>query len=84
MIIEIINKTDGSVRAHAAGCRDIGRETTRGEEHWTEEHATKRDAYLEYNADFIYEADGDESNGYVIDFAPCCNAMPAGGYPYGK
>lgn len=80
MKVTLINKSDGSVRAHAAGCRDIKRES----KHFldtvlpAEEYDTKREVFLDYNQDFIDEADGDESNSYSIDFAPCCNSLPEG------
>lgn len=78
----IITRGDGTVEGHRAGCRDIARSITSDgmfgdDSPWTEEFTSKRDAFLAYNADFIAEADGDESNTYEIRWLPCADFLPA-------
>lgn len=68
MEITIINKTDGSVRAHRAGCRDIAREARGNNDSFVLGTFTSEDEVVtNYNADFDKDTDG----WYDIDFAPC-------------
>jgi hypothetical protein len=72
--ITIINNPDGSVEAHAKGCRDIARKGKRFLADSFDMTATsERQVFLDYNADFIEENDGDEENTYPIHFLPCCD-----------
>lgn len=61
------------VQAHKAGCRDLTKHSSL--DSYTEEYASKREAFLDYNEDFIEE--DDENNAWTIDFAPCCKGLPA-------
>lgn len=72
--ITIINRTDGGVTAHRAGCRDIERETrgTHADHFEMGTFATQREVTECYNADFDEVEDG----WYVIDFKPCVH-LPA-------
>lgn len=74
-IINSIGKFD--VEAHKPGCRDIAKKSDGSmPEPWVIEIETQREAFLEYNEDFIAEADGDESNGWHIEFFPCTGKVP--------
>lgn len=64
------------VEAHKPGCRDIKKKSDGSMAPWILEVETQRDAFLEYNEDFIADADGDESNGYHIEFFPCTGNIP--------
>jgi hypothetical protein len=76
--VTLINKTDGTVDGHKAGCADIKRGKNHADTPWTFDVGTKRDAFLEYNADFIDEADGDRyAATYAINWLPCANHVPA-------
>lgn len=76
--ITLINCADGSVEAHRTGCADIlrGRRSAHDEVLAPEAWDTKRECFLDYNADFIAEADGDESNTYQINWKPCTDFLP--------
>lgn len=79
--IALLNMRDGSVAGHRAGCADVNRAIRSGKADfdagaWEFSVATKREAFLEYNVDFIREADGDESNSYSIHWLPCANHVP--------
>lgn len=75
--ITLINLTDGTVDGHAAGCADIKRRTrNHADEPWTFAVATKHDAWLEYNTDFL--AEGEESGQYDINWLPCAKHVPQG------
>jgi hypothetical protein len=78
MQVTVITDAYGSVTAHKAGCRDVARETAphKHADHYTEEYASQRQVFLDYNADFIAEADGDEYNCYEIRFLPCTEGLP--------
>jgi hypothetical protein len=77
--IETLNRADGSVDGHRAGCRDIARiaKAERLDRSGSWKVTSKRQASLDYNADFIAEADGDEAVGYVINWLPCADHVPA-------
>lgn len=78
MEITIINDVRGKadVVAHRAGCthikQDLNKSTTGGV--YTQEYASKREAFLDYNADFIY--DDDEDDAYAIHWEPCTADLP--------
>jgi hypothetical protein len=78
--VSLINRADGSVDGHRAGCADVARivKKERTDAPWTFEVASKREAFLDYNDDFIAEADGDETNTYAINWLPCADHVPAG------
>lgn len=74
--ITLITMHDGSVAGHKAGCADIAKAKDLGDgEPWTFSVANKREAFLEYNVDFI--AEGGEENAWVIDWRNCANHVPA-------
>lgn len=75
MDITIINGRYGEVIAHRTGCRDIAKDALHCET-FNETTTSKREAFLDYNADFIGEADGDESNAYPIEWKPCTDDLP--------
>jgi hypothetical protein len=77
--VELLNRADGSVDGHRHGCADIARiaRKERIDRSGSWEVTSKRQAFLDYNADFIEEADGDESNTYEINWLPCADHVPA-------
>lgn len=75
MKLTIVNEHDGSVSAHKAGCKDLVKARVQGLDRYTEEYASQRAAYLDYNQDFIAEAGGDEAAGWPIDFKNCCSGL---------
>lgn len=78
MDLIIINGNGGNdhdVAAHRAGCQDVAK-ATRGHDFFKESHATKRDAWLDYNSDFL---DEDETGGWDIHFHNCTAGLPSGG-----
>ena len=85
--VTLANMTDGTVQGHKAGCRDLTTSRTRkgrsvrvvAESLWTIEVETKRDAFLDYNADFLAEGQ-DEDDVYQIEWAPCTDEVPAVDY----
>ena len=73
-IINSIGKFD--VEAHKPGCRDIAKKSDGSmPEPWIVEIETQREAYLEYNADFIEES-GEEDGHWHIEFFPCTGKVP--------
>lgn len=68
---------DADVMVHRAGCRDISKYTRSFPRHdmFTEEHDSKRSAWLEYNADFL----GEEGGAYELTFYPCTAGLEDGG-----
>jgi len=68
--ITTITNRNGTVEAHAAGCKDIKSKMDRHADSFTEETASQLDAFLSYNQDFI--AEGGMENGHDIRFLPCC------------
>jgi hypothetical protein len=76
MQISILTMRSGStdVEGHRAGCADIAKKVRarKCEEPWTADWSSKREAFLDYNSDFIAEADGAEDNCWVITWLPCC------------
>jgi len=79
--ITLVNRADGTIDGHKPGCRDIARAAKAdgifGDQHpWTFAVASKRDAYLEYNSDFIAET-GEEEGHWEISWLPCTNHVPA-------
>ena len=82
--VTLANMTDGTVQGHKAGCRDLTTSRTRKggrrvevQSEWTFETETKRDAFLDYNADFLAEGQ-EEDEVYQIEWAPCADHVPAG------
>lgn len=79
MNITVIN-TDSGATVHRTGCRDIARDLKRHglgpypADHYVEEATTKREAWLDYNADFI--AEGGEENAWPFHWAPCTKDLP--------
>jgi hypothetical protein len=80
MKISILTMSGGptDVEGHRAGCADIARKVNarKCDQPWTEDWPSKRAAFLDYNCDFIAEADGDESNSWTITWLPCADALP--------
>ncbi|ALY08875.1 hypothetical protein GALAXY_31 [Arthrobacter phage Galaxy] len=75
MKLVIINGNGGNdhdVAAHRADCQDVAK-ATRGHDFFTEEHESKRAAWLDYNADFLAEG------AWPIHFHACTRGLPAGG-----
>lgn len=86
--IETLNRADGSVDGHRAGCADIARiakkERIDRSGSWTV--TSKLQAWADYNADFIGEcydhetcdeAHGQCANAYTINWLPCADHVPA-------
>lgn len=79
-----MSEGDYDVAIHRFGCRDIKRAVNKGghtRDYFVEEIESKRDHWLDYNADFIEE--GGESNAWPMHFYPCTDGLPDGG-EYGK
>lgn len=72
--VQLVNMTDGSVCGHKAGCSDLKKLAQRHDVLPVEEIATKHDAWLDYNSDFLAEGSG----AYDIDWKACANHVPAG------
>lgn len=68
-------RTD-EVQAHSPKCADLTKKNLRNQTAYTLEVASQREAFLDYNEEFIADADGDESNGWPIRFLPCCGDIP--------
>lgn len=85
--IALVNMWDGSVQGHKAGCADLKRKAhLHGDEPWTFEVASKNEAWLNYNSDFLPEcydhSECDEANSrcanaYDIHWLPCADHVPA-------
>lgn len=77
--VVIQNMTDGTVQGHIAGCSDIGKrkrgKANPSDEPWELGVTSKRDAYLEYNSDFIAES-GTEEGHWEIEWLPCADSVP--------
>lgn len=77
MKITLINDAGPTgVEAHGAGCRDIAKKVGTGMfklDHYTEEYASKHEAWAEYNSDFNEEETGGTWN---IHWMPCTNGIP--------
>ena len=85
--VETLNRADGSVDGHAAGCADIAKVAKRerldrsGEQQVSSKYAAWRD----YNSDFIAEHEhdgcdidkGECGNAYDINWLPCADHVPA-------
>ena len=72
--LTIVNEYDGTVSAHKAGCRDLGKARSQRLDMYTDSYSTKREVFLDYNADFL--ADGtDEEYCHPIDFKNCCTKL---------
>ena len=75
--------TDGhnghDVTVHKAGCRDIKKDANPRNwfplEVWVEEFESKRELWLNYNADFLAEGSG----AWQIHFMACTAGLPDGG-----
>lgn len=82
--VTIANMIDGSVTGHKTGCADLKKDKV--DSSYDLEVATKRDAWEDYNEDFIPECWTHEgcdvqagrcSNSHSIDWAPCANHVPS-------
>ena len=65
---------DYDVSVHKAGCADVPK-AIRGHDHFTEDFDSKRELWLDYNADFLAEGSG----AWAIHFYPCTKGLPDGG-----
>lgn len=76
--IALVNIADGSVQGHKAGCADLHRGALRkhADDVWEFEVATKHDAWVSYNIDFLNE--GPESGQYSIEWKNCSKHVPQG------
>jgi hypothetical protein len=84
--IVLINMADGSVAGHGAGCGDIKRNSgSYADAPWGLSVATKHEAWVAYNSDFLAEcyddANHDEAagvchNAYTIHWLPCAAHVP--------
>lgn len=75
MNLTLIN-TDGNVIVHDANCADIKKDLRSAfgqRDHYSFEYASKFEAWLDYNADFLEEGSG----GWELEFKPCCK-LPVG------
>lgn len=84
--IETLNRADGSVDGHRAGCADIARiaKKERLDRSGSWDVSSKKQAWEDYNADFIAECEADdpsqcdhEAHCYEINWLPCANHVPA-------
>lgn len=71
---------DYDVAVHRADCKDVAK-ASKGRDSFEEEFDTKRELWLDYNADFI--AEGGEDSAWPIHFHNCTKGLPDGGH-YGK
>lgn len=74
--IQMVNMADGTTAGHKAGCSDLKKLAQRHEVLDVEHYATKYDAWLDYNYDFI--AEGGADSAWPIDWKACANHIPAG------
>lgn len=77
--VTIANAANGEVHGHKAGCADLKRSKAYAlhrDEQFTVEVETKREAWLDYNSDFI--AEGGEGNAYPIEWMACAKHVPEG------
>ena len=77
MKLTVINgtfATDHGVAAHRADCKDVAKSILR-RDHYTQEYSSKREAWLDYNADFLDEGSG----AWEIHFHACTKGLPDGG-----
>lgn len=73
--LQLVNMTDGTTAGHKAGCSDLKKLAQRHEVLDVEHHATKYDAWLDYNYDFIAEG---LMACHDIEWKACANHIPAG------
>lgn len=66
--------TDHDVAVHRADCKDVAKATL-GRDYFTEEFDSKRELWLDYNADFLAEGSG----AWFIHFHACTKGLPDGG-----
>ena len=69
-------QNDYDVSVHRADCADVAK-SIKGHDHFFEEWETKRDLWLDYNADFL--AEGGPDSAWPIHFYPCTTGLPDGG-----
>jgi hypothetical protein len=77
-LVTLANTNDGTVHGHKAGCADLKRGAAyrnHKDEQFEIEVSTKREAWLDYNADFI--AEGGEENAWPVEWLPCADHVPA-------
>ena len=77
MKLVIINGNGGNdadVAVHRADCQDV-KKATRGHDFFTEEHESKRAAWLDYNSDFLAVP----GQAWAMYFLPCTKGLPDGG-----
>lgn len=70
--IQYLNDSRGAVEVHSAACADVAKKlaTHRFEDAGTAEVDTTREAWVEYNIDFLDE--GGAEAAWDIRFLPCC------------
>ena len=74
---------DYDVAVHKFGCSDIKKAVNKGglpRDYFVEEFETKRELWLDYNADFM---ENGEDGMWPIHFHNCAKDLPDGGH-YGK
>lgn len=67
---------DYEVAVHKEGCQDVAK-AIKGHDYFNDEFATKRELWLDYNADFLAEG---EDSAWPIHFHPCTKGLPDGGH----
>lgn len=75
MQLTLINgngRGEDEVAVHATGCRDIAK--YRFNNMYTKSYSSQREAFLDYNEEFIYG--NDESNAWPLTFKNCCKGLP--------
>jgi hypothetical protein len=78
-LVTLANTKDGAVHGHKAGCADLKRSKAYAlhrDEQFEVEVTSKREAWLDYNADFI--AEGGEDNAYPVEWFACAKHVPEG------
>lgn len=67
-------RSDHDVAVHRADCRDVKKDI-RGHDWFNDEFETKRELWLDYNADFLDEDGG----AWPVYFHNCTKGLPDGG-----
>lgn len=87
--VALVTMKNGTVAGHKAGCADLKQTRDHDNEVWTFDASSKNDAWLEYNADFLAECEGEPhcdrhdeaagecNNAWGIEWASCANHIPA-------
>lgn len=73
--IALVTLSEGGVQAHKHNCADLKKrgKAMNGQTPWIMDVASKLDAFVAYNSDFI--AEGGVDNGWKIEWMPCCPAI---------